>query len=472
MPEKDSQRQQQGKEFQGFHPLDANYVYCPNQFLDLCLPNCSRGAVRIVAYILRQTLGWLDKDGQPINQEVTATYNELIRNAGVSRGAIAPAIHEAIDAGFIRCKQTGELKSKGNSGQSASYELNWSNSTDYESSFLDFDGYFTGDGYRTPIPNQFFDALINRESLSVTKVVGAVLRHTVGYQNQFGGRRSSAPLSYSQLEAYTNLDRSTLAIAIRQAIASGYIHRLEEGKFSRDRSEQRSATYAVRWLSKEQESDFSSKIQPVQFKKATRNSSKIHPEDQFKNPSSKEKKTLNKNLKQQAAASSEKAIQLLKANGFNERDAQLLVAKRGSTVIENQVKWLQHRHPKNPNALLRKAIEEDWDPPAAILEKEKRLKLRERDSQNEQESAKEEQLADERKRKRLLRKKSLLTAWQEADVRTRSDWIKLAIDKETSAMIRERIKRQEPTIESPSIQVLDVAASELGLPAVTGSSQQ
>ena len=49
--------------FQGFEPLTANFIYCPNQFFDVCLPHCSRGAVRFVAYLLLRTLGWRDENG-------------------------------------------------------------------------------------------------------------------------------------------------------------------------------------------------------------------------------------------------------------------------------------------------------------------------------------------------------------------------------------------------------------------------
>ena len=36
-----------------FQHLTANFIYCPNQFLDVCLPHSSRGVVRLVGYLLR-----------------------------------------------------------------------------------------------------------------------------------------------------------------------------------------------------------------------------------------------------------------------------------------------------------------------------------------------------------------------------------------------------------------------------------
>ena len=78
--------------FEGFEPLKSNYVFCPNQFFDVCLKSKSRGMVRIIAYVIRQSLGWLDENGQPINETVKVSYRDLIEKAGVSRGAIGKAL--------------------------------------------------------------------------------------------------------------------------------------------------------------------------------------------------------------------------------------------------------------------------------------------------------------------------------------------------------------------------------------------
>ena len=69
-------------EFQGFEPLTGNFLYCPNQFFEVCLPNYSRGVVRLVAFMLRKTLGWLDKDGNPIGTFMVDEHtNSLIIQA-------------------------------------------------------------------------------------------------------------------------------------------------------------------------------------------------------------------------------------------------------------------------------------------------------------------------------------------------------------------------------------------------------
>src|SRR5205807_8221134 len=62
-----------------------------------------------------------------------------------------------------------------------------------------FDGFFAGEGNRTYIPNQFFDVLVPNESLAVLKVVGSVIRFSIGFQNKWGQDRKSTRLNSSHL---------------------------------------------------------------------------------------------------------------------------------------------------------------------------------------------------------------------------------------------------------------------------------
>ena len=148
-------------------------------------------------------LGWLDENGDPQRQDIALSYAQLIKDAGVSRGAIGDAISQCIELGFLTQSQKPQSSQAGTTSKTAVYSLRWSQQTNFISTLESFDGFFCGEGYRTPVPNRFFDFLVPRESLSVIKVVGTVIRHTIGYQNQFGGRRSSAPLSYSQIQRAT-----------------------------------------------------------------------------------------------------------------------------------------------------------------------------------------------------------------------------------------------------------------------------
>ena len=76
--------------FPGFEHFTANFLYCPNQFFDVCLPYCSRGAIRLVAHLLRRTLGWLDEDGQPRASRVTVWKKTGTTFASLGGGAMYP----------------------------------------------------------------------------------------------------------------------------------------------------------------------------------------------------------------------------------------------------------------------------------------------------------------------------------------------------------------------------------------------
>lgn len=68
----------------GFHPPTSNTTYTPNQFFDVCLPNCSRGTLRLIGFMLRKTLGWCDANGNPQREQILISYNELIKYSGIA----------------------------------------------------------------------------------------------------------------------------------------------------------------------------------------------------------------------------------------------------------------------------------------------------------------------------------------------------------------------------------------------------
>ena len=55
----------QHEPFTGFALPTSNTTYTPNQFFDVCLPHYPRGVVRLVAFMIRKTLGWCDEHGHP-----------------------------------------------------------------------------------------------------------------------------------------------------------------------------------------------------------------------------------------------------------------------------------------------------------------------------------------------------------------------------------------------------------------------
>ena len=263
--------------FHGFKLPTSSTTYTPNQFFDVVLPHASRGCLRLVAYIIRKTLGWSDEHGNPQNPNAHVTYRELIENAGISRGAIKEAIAEAMDKRFIDCLRFGQPHKAGEEGFSALYSLRWDEREEYVTSLPDFNGFFAGNGNLTHIPNQFFDYLVPREALAVVRVVGVIIRHTIGFQTRFGFRRQHVEMSFSEIMRRTGIaSSSTVSTALKSAIEGSYIRKVSEGVFDPEAGAMSKATtFSVFWEDS------------PQFEPETGNGSKIEAEDRFKNRSGK-----------------------------------------------------------------------------------------------------------------------------------------------------------------------------------------
>lgn len=359
--------------FPGFAAPTSNTTFTPNQFFDVCLPNYSRGVVRLVAYLIRQTLGWCDANGNPLHERVRVSYRELVQKAGISRGLIRKTLDEAIRGGFIECTQTGKAATAYARGESAHYQLRWDERPDYVKDPAQFRGFFEGEGNRTDIPNQFFDHVIPNEPLSVTKVVGSIIRFSIGFQARHGRRRQQAQLSYRDIQRYAKLrDTHSLSDAIRIAEAHHYILRLQHGIFDPNAgAESRPAIFTLRWADSSPFFPTGSKTPAAenevgQFKNPSGTGSENPAEHRFDFPSGIQTKQRNEINKQQQDATPE-AIALLQKEGFTEKTAKTLADRYPVEQIRTQVEWLARRGPtKNRLGMLRRAIEENWPAPEEL----------------------------------------------------------------------------------------------------------
>lgn len=383
--------------FVGFLPLTGNFLYCPNQFFDVVLAHHSRGVVRLVGHLLRRTLGWLDAHGNPIEEKVSVSYQELADAARISTGVIRQALDDAIESKLIRCVREGRANEKGRAGEAARYELRWDVHGLYTKDPGSFRGFFGGEGNRSPIPNDFFDRVIPNEPLAVIQVVGAVLRHTVGYQNHFGGRRQQAPLSHSYIQQFTGIrGRHHVQAAIRSALDSNYIRLVQAGTFDpRAGSKGLAAQYAVKWaefggnenqntskrlpahstangdgraqkgdqriLPKQRE-----KVTSERREKVTENALKWLPAEHRKEVT--EEKTSSKNTSQRQQQTRAAVVSALMKEGFDRRVATSLAARFAPEEIQRQIEWLPlRRASQNRLGMLRRAIDEQWAAPEGKL---------------------------------------------------------------------------------------------------------
>lgn len=376
--------------FQGFAALQSNSTYCPNQFFDLVLPHFSRGVVRLVGYIIYRTFAWSDRDGRPLNEQHPISYRELIEQAGISRGALRQAIEEAVRANLIQRVRHGHAACAGAAAESSVFELKWHDG-EYTTDPDRFQGFFEGVGNRTHIANQFFTRLLPHESLCVLKVVGSIIRFSIGFEVKRGFRRQQVALSYTAIQRYCRIgSRQDLAQALLHALTSNYIQQVEAGCFDPDAGRtSKAATYGLRW-----EGDFrsaqvgGSKSVPVinqsvdatgsipvpapRFNNRTGSGSGTVPVERSINRTGLEIEEANKPVQQQQpAAAAPREIEegqdgrrRLIEVGFDRATAARLAAENSLERIERQIAWMGQRNPaRNPLGLLRKAIEQDWPAP-------------------------------------------------------------------------------------------------------------
>jgi hypothetical protein len=358
-----------GAAFVGFAPPTSNTTYAPNQYFDVCLPHSSRGVVRLVGFLIRKTLGWCDAEGRPQAEQHVVSYEEF-RRAGISRDMIRSAIDEAIAAHFITCVGKPRPNKAGQRAESGLYELKWDERPEYVKDPKRFQGFFAGEGNRSYVPNQWFDLVVPRESLAVLKVVGSVIRFSIGFQNKWGHRRRNVAISYQHIQNYSRLkDRSTLSQAIEHARNANYIERVEEGFFDPNAGRlSRAAVYTVKWLHPAVDESNGRKTRPVETgfpersENQTGNGQKSRPAERSENQTDIEIKQTNKTFKQQPDFAA--AFSKLRGEGFDANAAQAIASAHPMEHIERQIQWLPGRKVKsNRLGMLRAAIEQDWADP-------------------------------------------------------------------------------------------------------------
>lgn len=244
-----NEEQQAKATFRGYRPPTSSTTYTPNQFFDVVLPHASRGCLRLVAYLIRKTLGWSDEQGNPTHPEAYVSYRELIDKAGISRGAITDAVQEALDMRFIQCLRLGQAHRRKEEGFPSLYSLKWDEREKYIANPDDFDGFFAGNGNLTHIPNDFFDFTIPNEPLSVIQVIGVIIRNTIGFQTKYGFRVQEVRLSFSDIMRRTGMgSRTSVSNALKSAIEGYHIVRVEQGVFDPCAGiESKASVYAIRW---------------------------------------------------------------------------------------------------------------------------------------------------------------------------------------------------------------------------------
>ena len=217
-------------EFPGFPDFRANVTFVPLQFFTVVLPHRSRGCVRLVGFMIRRLLGWVDTDGNPTHEQIEFSYRELVSEVGISRESIAEALAEAQTHQLIECIRAPRPDGPGQLAQSGLYTLRWGEY--YTDSPVEFAGFFRPEAVpvveegkeqpvtrakaaRKNIPNAFFDYVLRRERLSLVRVVGAMLFRSIQW-GPGGERKVPVSLSITELCRLTRMTRRHVHEAVRE----------------------------------------------------------------------------------------------------------------------------------------------------------------------------------------------------------------------------------------------------------------
>lgn len=386
--------------FAGFPDFKSNVTFVPIQFFTVVIPHCSRGTVRIVGYVLRKVLGWVDQDGNPRQEQLRFTYRELVEQAGVSRNLVGKALKEAVARHCLRCVRPVQPHTAGQRARSAVYELCWDPSEDHcvhdPSAFRGF--CYPGavvveeqEGTRTVrapklsrknIPNAFFDVLLRRDRLSVIRVVGALLFYSIQW-GPAGERKVPVSRSITELSRLTGFSRQHVHAAVMEARQRGYIEQVDAGCFDLAAGrESRPATYGIRWAAPgppaeaSAERDRPKKVNGATAQKGERDRpnkvngerpkmvNDINIKEEHKTPEATASTPAAEKAVGPAAAAAVSGYDLLVKAGFDEQTALRLASRRSREVIQRQIEWLALRAATRSRlGLLRRSIEQDWPKP-------------------------------------------------------------------------------------------------------------
>ena len=386
-------------QFAGFPDFRSNVTFVPIQFFTVAIPHSSRGAVRVVGYVLRKLLGWVDAQGNPKQEQLRFTYDELVQAAGVSRNLVAEVLAEVQAGHFLRCIRPVSGHRARRQTREGVFELCWDTAEDHcTHKPKDFRGFCypaavvveeqegtrlvrRPKASRKNIPNAFFDVLLPRERLSVIRVVGALLFYSIQW-GPAGERKVPVSRSITELSRLTGFSRHHVHAAVVTARQRGYIEQVDAGCFDEAAGRaSRPATYGIRWAAAESPAATSEDRQlpkKVNGAQAQHRKSElprkvngglpkmvngINIKEELKTP-----KTTTPVPAAPVVASPAVAVasgfDLLVQAGFEEDTARQLASRRSREIIQRQLEWLPLRSAKhNRLGLLRRAIELNWSKP-------------------------------------------------------------------------------------------------------------
>jgi len=111
-----------------------------------------------------------------------------------------------------------------------------------------FNGFFLPTSNTTYTPNQFFDVCLPYQSRGVVRLVGYMIRKTLGWCDAHGNpQHETVSFSYNELERHAGVSHSMIRLALDQAVAAGFIRCVRKGEASTRSMQGQTATYELQW---------------------------------------------------------------------------------------------------------------------------------------------------------------------------------------------------------------------------------
>lgn len=111
--------------FSGFFGREGNRTFIPNQFFDQVIPSESLGVIKVVAAIIRNTIGWRNQFGFQ-RRQVQMSVTELQRRTRLSRRALRLALNRACERNYVERVDRGFFDPcAGRESRAAVYRLKW-----------------------------------------------------------------------------------------------------------------------------------------------------------------------------------------------------------------------------------------------------------------------------------------------------------------------------------------------------------
>src|SRR6185503_5346382 len=95
--------------FRGFYPLPTHRIRVPLEFFTTVVPRETLATIKVVACIIRMTLGSVDNIGRP---EVTPAISQqqFARRMNMGRRQAIQGVQSALVRGYICCLEQGSLE--------------------------------------------------------------------------------------------------------------------------------------------------------------------------------------------------------------------------------------------------------------------------------------------------------------------------------------------------------------------------